>query len=447
MTYIEEVGALEVLDSRGNPTVEVTVRLSGGGVGVALVPSGASTGAHEAVELRDGDPARFGGQGVRTAVGNVTERIAAEIIGLDALDQRGLDAALLALDGTPNKARLGANAVLGVSLASARAAADATGLPLYRYLGGVGAQLLPVPLLNVLNGGVHAQTSVDFQEFMLVPLGLPTFAEALRAGSECFHALRAVLRERGFDTGQGDEGGFAPSLGHNEEAVEAVLEAITRAGYRPGADVAIALDPAASELYKDGRYHLRGEGRVLSSSELVELWSTWVDRYPIVSIEDGMAEDDWDGWRALTERIGDRVQLVGDDVFVTNVARLREGFERGVANALLVKVNQIGTLSETLDAIALAESHGYASVISHRSGETEDTTIADLAVAVNAGQIKTGAPSRSERVAKYNRLLRIEAELGSSGRYAGRSAFRLLEGVPGGLADATAPAATPSATG
>jgi enolase len=447
MTYIEEVGALEVLDSRGNPTVEVTVRLSGGGVGVALVPSGASTGAHEAVELRDGDPARFGGLGVRTAVSNVTERIAAEIIGLDALDQRGLDAALLALDGTPNKARLGANAVLGVSLASARAAADATGLPLYRYLGGVGAQLLPVPLLNVLNGGVHAQTSVDFQEFMLVPLGLPTFAEALRAGSECFHALRAVLRERGFDTGQGDEGGFAPSLGHNEEAVEAVLEAITRAGYRPGADVAIALDPAASELYKDGRYHLRGEGRVLSSSELVELWSTWVDRYPIVSIEDGMAEDDWDGWRALTERIGDRVQLVGDDVFVTNVARLREGFERGVANALLVKVNQIGTLSETLDAIALAESHGYASVISHRSGETEDTTIADLAVAVNAGQIKTGAPSRSERVAKYNRLLRIEAELGSSGRYAGRSAFRLLEGAPGGLADATAPAATPSATG
>jgi enolase len=426
MTFIEKVDALEILDSRGNPTVSVTVLLASGAVGTALVPSGASTGAHEAVELRDGDPARFGGKGVLRAVSNVADVIGPEIIGMDALDQRAVDAALIALDGTPNKSNLGANAVLGVSLACACAAADASGLPLYRYLGGVGAEVLPVPLLNVLNGGAHAQTSVDFQEFMLAPLGLPTFAEAMRAGSECFHALRAVLRERGHDTGQGDEGGFAPSLRHNEEAVEVLLEAISRAGYRPGVDVALALDPAVSELYEDGRYNLRGEGRVLESAELVELWSEWVAKYPIVSIEDGMGEDDWEGWRVLTARLGGEVQLVGDDVFVTNVARLREGFARGAANALLVKVNQIGSLSETLDAIELASSHGYASVISHRSGETEDTTIADLAVAVNAGQIKAGAPSRSERVAKYNRLLRIEAELGSSSRYAGRSAFRLL---------------------
>ncbi|MEO8899487.1 MAG: phosphopyruvate hydratase [Candidatus Dormibacter sp.] len=426
MTFIEEVDALEVLDSRGNPTVSVTVRLSSGAAGTAMVPSGASTGAHEAVELRDGDPARFGGKGVHAAVSNVVDVIGPEVLGMDALDQRGLDDALIALDGTPNKSHLGANAVLGVSLACARAAAEACGLPLYRYLGGVGAQVLPVPLLNVLNGGAHAQTSVDFQEFMLAPLGLPTFADALRAGSECFQALRSVLRERGFDTGQGDEGGFAPRLRHNEEAVELLLEAISRAGYRPGVDVALALDPAVSELSEDGRYNLRGEGRVLSSEELVELWVSWVAQYPIVSIEDGMGEDDWDGWAALTSRLGGSAQLVGDDVFVTNVARLREGFSRGAANALLVKVNQIGTLSETLDAISLAASHGYATVISHRSGETEDTTIADLAVAVNAGQIKAGAPSRSERVAKYNRLLRIEAELGSSAQYAGRSAFRLL---------------------
>jgi enolase len=426
VTYIEEVDALEVLDSRGNPTVSVTVRLSSGAFGTALVPSGASTGAHEAVELRDGDPSRFGGKGVLRAVSNVGDVIGPEVIGMDALDQRGLDAALIALDGTPDKSHLGANAVLGVSLASARAAAEASGLPLYRYLGGVGAEVLPVPLLNVLNGGAHAQTSVDFQEFMLAPLGLPTFADALRAGSECFHALRAVLRSRGHDTGQGDEGGFAPSLRHNEEAVEVLLEAISRAGYRPGVDVALALDPAVSELYEDGRYNLRGEGRVLSSAELVELWVSWVSQYPIVSIEDGMGEDDWDGWNALTSRLGGAVQLVGDDLFVTNVSRLREGFARGAANAVLIKVNQIGSLSETLDAISLAASHGYASVISHRSGETEDTTIADLAVAVKAGQIKAGAPSRSERVAKYNRLLRIEAELGSSARYAGRSAFRLL---------------------
>ncbi len=426
MTFIDEVSALEVLDSRGNPTVSVTVLLAGGASGTAVVPSGASTGAHEAVELRDGDAARFGGKGVLLAVSNVADVIGPEIIGMDALDQRALDDALIALDGTPNKSHLGANAVLGVSLACARAAADASGLPLYRYLGGVGAEVLPVPMLNVLNGGAHAQTSVDFQEFMLVPLGLPTFADALRAGSECFQTLRAVLRERGHDTGQGDEGGFAPNLRHNEEAVELLLEAIARAGYRPGVDVALALDPAVSELCEGGRYHLRGEGRVLDRAELVDLWSEWVGRYPIVSIEDGMGEDDWEGWTALTERLGRSVQLVGDDVFVTNVARLREGFEHRAANAVLVKVNQIGSLSETLDAIELAAAHGYASVISHRSGDTEDTTIADLAVAVNAGQIKAGAPSRSERVAKYNRLLRIEAELGSSSRYAGRSAFRLL---------------------
>jgi enolase len=431
MTAIAEVAALEVLDSRGNPTVEATVRLSDGSSGTAIVPSGASTGVHEAVELRDGDASRFGGKGVRNAVDNVVNVIGPAVIGLDALDQRALDAALIALDGTPNKARLGANAILGVSLASAHAAAAARRLPLYRHLGGDEAHVLPVPLLNVLNGGLHAQTSVDFQEFMFAPLGFTTFADALRGGSECFHALREVLHKRGENTGQGDEGGFAPSLRHNEEAIEVLLEAIARAGYRAGEDVALALDPAASELFSDGRYHLRGEGRVLEPDELVELWATWVAQYPIVSIEDGMAEDDWDGWRALTTRIGARVQLVGDDIFVTNVARLREGFERGVANALLVKVNQIGTLTETLDAIALASAHGYASVISHRSGDTEDTTIADLAVAVNAGQIKAGAPSRSERVAKYNRLLRIEAELGSSARYAGRSAFRLLDDATG----------------
>jgi enolase len=426
MTLIEELSALEVLDSRGNPTVEVEVLLSGGAVGRALVPSGASTGSHEAVELRDGDPARYGGKGVLRAVANVVDVIAPELIGTDAADQVALDSQLCALDGTPNKGRLGANAILGVSLACARAAADASGLPLHRYLGGVNAHVLPVPLLNVLNGGAHAQTSVDFQEFMYAPLGLPTFAEALRAGSECFQALRAVLKKRGLATGQGDEGGFAPSLRHNEEAVEVLLEAIAAAGYRAGEDVAIALDPATSELYGDGRYTLKGEGRVLESAELVDLWAQWYERYPIVSIEDGMAEDDWEGWRLLTERLGDRVQLVGDDVFVTNVDRLRMGIERGVANSILIKVNQIGTLTETLEAIALATRNGYTSVISHRSGETEDTTIADLAVATNAGQIKTGAPSRSERVAKYNQLLRLESHLGSAGRYAGRGAFRLL---------------------
>ena len=422
MTYIEEITALEILDSRGNPTVEATVRLRGGAEGVARVPSGASTGSHEAVELRDGDPSRYGGKGVRRAVDNITTLIAADLDGVDALDQVDVDARLCALDGTPNKARLGANAILAVSLASARAAAAATGLPLYRYLGGVGAQVLPVPMLNVLNGGAHAQTRVDFQEFMLVPLGFTTFAEAIRAGAECFHALRAILHERGLSTGQGDEGGFAPDLEHNEAALQLLMDAVHRAGYTP-AQVAIALDPATSELYHDGRYELRGEGRTLEPGEMVDLWERWCNDYPIVSLEDGMAEDDWDGWQLLTERLGRRVQLVGDDIFVTNIERLRMGFERGVANALLVKLNQIGTLSETLEAVALAAAHGYATVISHRSGETEDSTIADLAVAVNAGQIKTGAPSRSERVAKYNRLLRIETELGGGGHFAGAQAF------------------------
>jgi len=431
MTYIEEITALEILDSRGNPTLEVEVMLSGGASGRALVPSGASTGQHEAVELRDGDVSRYGGKGVRTAVDNVAEVIAPDLIGMDALDQVAIDARLCALDGTPNKARLGANAILGVSLACARACAHAAGLSLYRYLGGVDAHVLPVPLLNVINGGAHAQTNVDFQEFMLVPLGLPSFAEALRAGAECFHALRATLRERGLGTGQGDEGGFAPDLRHNEEAVEVLLAAVEKAGYRAGRDVALALDPATSELYRDGRYVLSGEEMTLDSVGLVDRWAQWCDAYPIVSIEDGMAEDDWDGWRLLTERLGDRVQLVGDDLFVTNVERLRQGIERGVANAILIKVNQIGTLTETMEAIRLGASHSYATVISHRSGETEDTTIADLAVAVNAGQIKTGAPSRSERVAKYNRLLRIERDLGSAARYAGRDAFRLMRGGSG----------------
>ena len=430
MTFIEEIGALEILDSRGNPTVEAVVRLTDGAAGYARVPSGASTGKHEAVELRDGDPIRYGGKGVTRALRNIREIIAPEIIGLDALDQVAVDNRLCGLDGTPNKSRLGANAILAVSLASARAAAVATGLPLYRYLGGVGAQVLPVPLLNVLNGGMHAQTRVDFQEYMLVPLGFDSFSDAIRAGAECFHALRDLLHERGLSTGQGDEGGFAPDLDNNEAAIEALLTAIERAGYRPGPDVALALDPATSELHEDGRYVLKGEGRTLEPEALVELWVRWCDQYPIVSIEDGMAEDDWDGWRLLTERLGDRVQLVGDDIFVTNTTRLRQGFERRVANALLVKPNQIGTLTETLEAIALAAAHGYATVISHRSGETEDTTIADLAVAVSAGQIKAGAPSRSERVAKYNRLLAIEAELGGSSRYAGASAFRTRASRP-----------------
>jgi enolase len=423
VTTIAGIAALEILDSRGNPTLEAVVSLAGGAEGRARVPSGASTGVHEAVELRDGDPQRYGGKGVRRALANVVGVIGPELVGLDVMEQEALDERMCALDGTPNKSHLGANAILAVSLACSHAAAAAAGVPLYRRLGGDRARVLPVPLLNVLNGGAHAQTRVDFQEFMLAPIGLPSFAEALRAGAECFHELRSILHARGLGTGQGDEGGYAPDLAHNEAAVELLLEAINAAGYMPGRDVAIALDPAASELYKDGHYVLRGEGRTLSAAELVDLWAAWCDKYPIVSIEDGIAEDDWDGWKLLTERLGARVQLVGDDIFVTNTERLQLGIDRGVANAILIKLNQIGTVTETLATIALAGAHDYRSVISHRSGETEDTSIADLAVAVNAGQIKTGAPSRSERVAKYNRLLRIEHELGEQAVYAGATAL------------------------
>jgi enolase len=423
-TTINLIEAREILDSRGNPTLEVEVGLDGGAGGVAKVPSGASTGVHEAVELRDGDPRRYGGKGVLTAVANVTGEIAEAMRGRDATDQAGLDDALRQLDGTPNKGRLGANAILGVSLAAAHAAAAAAGRELFDVVGAGGGTTLPVPLMNVINGGAHADSNVDFQEFMVVPLGRPTFAEALRAGAEVFHALKKAVHDAGLSTGQGDEGGFAPNLKSNREAMELLVRAIEAAGYNPGKDVAIALDPATSELYRDGAYHLEGEGRVLSSAEMVELWADWVDAYPVVSIEDGLAEDDWDGWKLLTDRLGDRVQLVGDDLFVTNPERLREGIDKGVANSILVKVNQIGTLSETLEAVRMADTARYTSVMSHRSGETEDTTIADLAVALNTGQIKTGAPSRSERVAKYNRLLRIEELLAARAVYPGGSAFR-----------------------
>src|SRR5580704_18327717 len=434
MTRIEAITALEILDSRGNPTLECVVTLNDGSVGRARVPSGASTGVHEAVELRDGDPARYGGMGVLTALANVEAVIGPDLIGFDVTDQAALDAKLCELDGTPNKCKLGANAILAVSLASSNAAAAAAGVPLYRHLGGEGAHLLPVPQFNVLNGGAHAQTRVDFQEFMLLPIGLPTFREGLRAGAECFHALRSILHARGLGTGQGDEGGYAPDLVHNEAAVELLLEAIGAAGYTPGRDVAIGLDPAASELYEDGHYVLRGEGRTLESAELVDLWEAWCDKYPIVSIEDGMAEDDWDGWKLITERLGSRIQLVGDDNFVTNSERLQRGIDAGVANAILIKLNQIGTLTETLDTIAMAAKHDYRTVISHRSGETEDTSIADLVVAVNAGQIKAGAPSRSERVAKYNQLLRIEEDLGQSATFPGRAALAGTGSGPSGPA-------------
>ena len=423
MARLTELTALEVLDSRGNPTIAVTAHTDGG-TGRAIVPSGASTGVHEAVELRDGDPARYGGKGVTRAVANVEGEIAERLRGFDVSDQKALDAALIELDGTPNKGRLGANAILGVSLAVAHAAAAVGGVPLYRRLGGKEASLLPLPMANILNGGAHADTSVDLQEFMVCPVGAPTFAEAMRAVSEVYHALKAVLKSRGLPTAVGDEGGFAPSLPSNEDALKLIVEAIGKTAYQPGRDVAIALDPAASEFYKDGRYTLKGEGRSLDSAALVRLYEDWIGRFPIVSIEDGMAEDDWDGWRLLTDKVGDRVQLVGDDLFVTNVERLKEGIERKVANSILIKVNQIGTLTETLDAIDLARKAGYSAVISHRSGETEDTTIADLAVATGAGMIKTGAPARSERVAKYNRLLFIEAELGRSAVYAGRTRLR-----------------------
>ena len=427
-SVIELVDAREILDSRGNPTVEVDVVVADGSVGRAAVPSGASTGAHEAVELRDGDKARFGGKGTLTAVRNVVEEIAPAVIGLDAADQVGLDELLIELDGTPNKGRLGANAILGVSLAAAHAAAASADLPLYRYLGGVGSRILPVPMFNILNGGKHAQDSTDFQEFMVMPVGVASFPEALRAGAEVFQALRSILHDEGFATGQGDEGGFAPSLGSNQAAVEVILRAIERAGYRPGEDVAIALDPAVTELVEgtvDGtvRYRLAKEGRTLDSGELVDLWADWVARYPIVSLEDGLAEDDWAGWRELTSRIGDRVQLVGDDLFVTNTERISRGIAEGSANAVLIKLNQIGTLTETIEAIELARRAGWASVVSHRSGETEDTTMADLVVGMGTGQIKSGAPSRSERVAKYNRLLRIADELGDASRYPGRAAL------------------------
>ncbi len=423
MTRIEAITGLEILDSRGNPTLECVVTLNDSSQGRARVPSGASTGVHEAVELRDGDPARFGGKGVLRALANIEAVIGPELIGFDAGDQPALDAKLCELDGTPNKAKLGANAILAVSLAASNAAAAASAVPLYRHLGGDGAHLLPVPLFNVLNGGAHAQTRVDFQEFMILPIGLPTFREALRAGAECFHALRKILHERGLGTGQGDEGGYAPDLDHNEAAMELLMEAIGAAGYAPGRDISIGLDPATSELYKDGRYELRGERITLDAAGLVDRWESWVGKYPIVSLEDGMAEDDWDGWKLLTDRLGGRVQLVGDDIFVTNSARLQLGIDRGVANSILIKLNQIGTVTETLATIDLATANNYSSVISHRSGETEDTSIADLVVAVNAGQIKTGAPSRSERVAKYNRLLRIEHELGEAAVYAGTAPF------------------------
>ncbi|HUY73296.1 MAG TPA: phosphopyruvate hydratase [Candidatus Dormibacteraeota bacterium] len=423
MARLTGLTALEVLDSRGNPTIAVTAHTDRG-TGRAIVPSGASTGVHEAVELRDGDPKRFGGKGVTKAVANVNGEIAERLRGFDIRDQKGLDAALIELDGTPNKGRLGANAILGVSLAAAHASAQVEGVPLYRHLGGEKACLLPLPMANILNGGVHADTSVDLQEFMVCPVGASRFAEAMRAVAEVYHALKGVLKAQGFATGVGDEGGFAPSLRSNEDALKLIVEAIEKAGYRPGPDVAIALDPAASEFYKDGKYTLRGEGRSLDAAGMVKLYEDWIGRYPIVSIEDGMAEDDWDGWRLLTATVGERVQLVGDDLFVTNVKRLQEGIDRKVANSILIKVNQIGTLTETLEAIELARKAGYSSVISHRSGETEDTTIADLAGATGAGMIKTGAPARSERVAKYNRLLFIEAELGDAAVYAGRSRLR-----------------------
>ena len=423
MTAIIDIIGREILDSRGNPTVEVDVVLEDGSMGRAAVPSGASTGAHEAVELRDGDKARYLGKGVRHAVANVNTTIAEALVGFDAADQRGLDEKLIALDGTPNKGRLGANALLGVSLANAHAVAASRRLPLWKYLAGDRAARLPVPMMNIVNGGAHADNNVDMQEFMVLPVGLPSFAEALRAGTEIFHALKSVLKGRGLSTAVGDEGGFAPNLRSNEEAVETILEAIGQAGYAVGRDIWLGLDVASSEFYKDGAYHLEGEGKVLSSGQFADFLAGWTRQYPIVTIEDGMAEGDWDGWKLLTEKIGRTVQLVGDDLFVTNTAILEEGIDRHIANAILIKVNQIGTLTETLDAIAMADAAKYAAVVSHRSGETEDTTIADLSVATTATQIKTGSLCRSDRVAKYNQLLRIEEALGSAARYAGRDAF------------------------
>jgi enolase len=420
MSNIASIVAREVLDSRGNPTVEAEIMLASGTMGRAIVPSGASTGEHEAVELRDGDNDRYLGKGVLKAVENVNAEIADALANFDAADQRGLDQKMIDLDGTPNKARLGANAILAVSMAAARACANELQVPLYRYLGGAGANILPTPMMNILNGGAHADNNVDFQEFMVMPVGAESFSEALRCGVEVFHTLKGVLKKRGYNTAVGDEGGFAPSLKSNVEAIEVVLEAIQQAGYKPGEEIAIALDPAASEFYQDGRYVFKKSDKSSKSSEeMARFWAKWARDYPIVSLEDGLAEDDWDGWKILTDEIGDRIQLVGDDLFVTNVERLQEGIERKVGNSILIKVNQIGTVSETLDAIDLARRNGYTSVISHRSGETEDTFIADLAVAAGAAQIKTGSASRTDRIAKYNQLLRIEEELGSGARFLG----------------------------
>ncbi len=428
MTMITDVYAREVLDSRGNPTVEVEVHLESGAMGRALVPSGASTGEYEAVELRDGGE-RYMGKGVLLAVENVNEVIAPELIGVDALDQLGIDQLMIELDGTENKSKLGANAILGVSMAVAHAAAEALGVPLYVYLGGFNAKQLPVPMMNIINGGEHADNNVDIQEFMVMPVGAENFSEALRMGTEIFHNLKAVLKGKGYNTAVGDEGGFAPNLSSNEEALSTIIEAIEKAGYKPGEEVALAMDVAASEIYnkEDGKYHLSGEGKVLTSEEMVTFYEELVSKYPIISIEDGLDENDWDGFKLLTERLGEKVQLVGDDLFVTNTTKLSEGIEKGIGNSILIKVNQIGTLTETFEAIEMAKRAGYTAVISHRSGETEDATIADIAVATNAGQIKTGAPSRTDRVAKYNQLLRIEDELANVAQYAGREAFYNLK--------------------
>jgi enolase len=422
-TEIIQIFAREILDSRGNPTIEVETMLDCGVAGRAAVPSGASTGAFEAVELRDGDKKRYMGKGVQKAVENVNSFIAPELEGMDAVYQKEIDQAMIDLDGTRNKSKMGANAILGVSLSVAKAAAAALDLPLYRYLGGVNAYILPSPMMNILNGGRHADNSVDLQEFMIMPLGAPNFSKALRMGVEVFHNLKTVLGKEGLNTAVGDEGGFAPDLKTNEDAIKYIIKAIKNAGFKPGKDVYIALDPAASEFYKNGKYELKGEGKVLTSSEMVEYYNKLVEKYPIISIEDGMAEEDWSGWKKLTEKLGSKVQLVGDDLFVTNTERLKKGIKLGVANSILIKVNQIGTLSETLDAIEMARNAGYTSVISHRSGETEDTTIADIVVGVNSGQIKTGAPSRTDRVCKYNQLLRIEEELGTEAKYLGFGSF------------------------
>ena len=429
MALIEDVLAREVLDSRGNPTVEVEVLLEDGTEGRAIVPSGASTGVHEAVELRDGDKSRYLGKGTLTAVKNVNEIIADEVIGLDPFDQPGLDKLLIELDGTPNKGNLGANAILGVSLAAARAAAASVGMPLFQYLGGVNGKVLPVPMMNILNGGSHADNSVDIQEFMVMPVGADSFREALRMGAETFHNLKKILKEKGLNTNVGDEGGYAPDLNTNEEAIQVIIEAIKKAGYEPGKDICIALDCAASEFYdaENNIYDWKGEGRKMNAEELCAFYEDICGKYPVISIEDGMAEDDWDGWKLLVEKIGDKVQLVGDDLFVTNTERLKRGIEEGAANAILIKVNQIGTLTETLDAIEMAKKAGFTAVVSHRSGETEDTTIADLVVGVNAGQIKTGSASRTDRIAKYNQLLRIEELLGDAAQYAGMDAFYNLK--------------------